>query len=81
MRIIALVATYNEQRFIGGCIEHLARQGVETYLLDDSSTDRTIEIAESYRGRGLIDIEKYQRPGFFSLTEQCRRKEELAAYT
>jgi glycosyltransferase involved in cell wall biosynthesis len=79
MRVIALVATYNEERFIGGCIDHLARQGVETYLLDDSSTDRTVEIAERYRGRGLVDIEKYQRPGFFSLVEQCRRKEELAA--
>ena len=78
MRVIALLATYNEERFVGGCIEHLARQGVETYLLDHSSTDRTVEIAENYRGRGLIDVERFPREGVFSLKEQCRRKEELA---
>ena len=78
MRVIALLAAYNEERFIGGCIEHLARQGVEVYLLDDSSTDHTVEIAEGYRGRGLIGLEAMERDGTFCLGKQLRRKEDLA---
>ena len=39
MRVVALLATYDEERFVGGCIEHLAAHGVETYLIDNESTD------------------------------------------
>jgi hypothetical protein len=78
MRVIALLAAHNEERFIGGAIEHFAKQGVETYLLDNSSTDRTVEIAESHRGRGLIDIETIDRHGVYPWTKILQRKEELA---
>ena len=43
MRILAIIATYNEERFIGGCLEHLFSQGVEAYLCDNQSTDGTRE--------------------------------------
>jgi hypothetical protein len=80
MRIVALIASHNERRFIGSCIEHLREQGVETYLIDNYSTDETVEIAERYLGRGLIGIETL--PGGegndFVLRTQLRRKEELA---
>src|SRR4029450_4028264 len=39
VRIVALIAAYNEARFIGGCLDHLHEQGVETYLCDNGSTD------------------------------------------
>ena len=52
MRIIALLATYNEERFIASIIQHLFHQGVWVYLMDNSSTDRTLAIAEEYLGRG-----------------------------
>ena len=80
MRIVALIASYNEQRFIGPCLEHLHGQGVESYLIDDESTDGTVEIAEGFLGRGLIGIEKLTREApCFDLVRQMRRKEELAA--
>lgn len=79
MRVVALLATYNERRFVGGCIEHLWEHGVETYLIDNDSTDQTVEIAERYGGRGLIGIERLPRKrDEFSLRTQLRRKEELA---
>src|SRR4029079_8936485 len=53
MRALALIAAYNEERFIGGCLEHLFSQGVEAYLCDNDSTDRTVAIAERYLGAGL----------------------------
>jgi glycosyltransferase involved in cell wall biosynthesis len=79
VRVLALIASHNEERFIGGCIEHLSRHGVETYLIDDGSTDRTVEIAEGYRGRGLIGLERRARDGIFRLRDILQRKEELAS--
>jgi glycosyltransferase involved in cell wall biosynthesis len=78
MRIVAILATYNEERFIGACLENLFRQGVEVYLCDNESTDQTVPIAESYQGRGLIGIETIPRVGVFNLRQQLERKERLA---
>lgn len=78
-RVVAMLATYNEERFIAGCLEHLAGQGVEVYLIDNCSTDRTVEIAKSYEGNGLIGIETLPREETFDLRTQLKRKEELAA--
>lgn len=79
MRIVAILASYNEERFIAGCLDHLFQQGVEVYLCDNESTDQTVAIAESYLGRGLIGIETLPRAGVFSLWPQLERKEQLAA--
>jgi len=79
MRVVALIASYNERRFIGPCLEHLHEQGVESYLIDDESTDETVEIAEGFLGRGLIGIEEVAREGFYDWRGLLRRKEELAA--
>lgn len=79
LRVIALLATYNEERFVAGCIEHLVRQGVDVYLIDNGSTDETVSRAEPYLGRGLIEIETLPRRGEFSLVDILERKEELAA--
>jgi glycosyltransferase involved in cell wall biosynthesis len=78
LRVIAIIAVYNERRFIAHCLEHLHEQGVETYLIDNCSTDSTVEIAERYLGRGLIGIESLPRNGSFALRAQLERKEELA---
>lgn len=78
MRIVALIQSYNEEVSIGACIEHLHGQGVDVYLLDDGSGDATVEIAERYLGRGVIDIEILPGHDSFALEEQCRRQEALA---
>lgn len=79
MRVIALLATYNEERFIEGCLNHLTRHGVDVYLIDNESTDSTVAIAESYIGRGVIGIETFRRDGVFRFADILRRKEALAA--
>jgi glycosyltransferase involved in cell wall biosynthesis len=79
MRVIALLATYNEERFIVASLENLTKQGVDIYLLDNESTDDTVAYARRYLGRGLIGIETLPRGGYFALSKQLRRKEELAA--
>lgn len=77
---MALLAAYNEERFIGGCLDHLIEHGVEAYLIDNSSTDRTVEIAERYLRSGLIGIETLPRSeGIHRWKVILKRKEELAA--
>lgn len=78
MRIVAILAAYNEQRFIGGCLDHFHEQGVETYLIDNCSEDETAAIAEQRLGQGLIGIERYPREGVYDWRGILRRKEELA---
>lgn len=78
-KIVAILATYNEERFIAGCLEHLFEQGVKVYMIDNCSTDRTVEIAGQYQSRGLIGMETLPREGSFALEQQLKRKEELAA--
>jgi glycosyltransferase involved in cell wall biosynthesis len=79
MRVIAVLATYNEDLCIAGCLEHLFRHGVEVHLIDNCSTDRTVAIAERYLRKGLIDIETYPRPDGYSWRPILERKEQIAA--
>ncbi|HET9766669.1 MAG TPA: glycosyltransferase [Thermoanaerobaculia bacterium] len=79
MRIVALIAAYNEARFIGGCLDHLHEQGVDAYLCDNGSTDDTVGIASQRLGRGLLGIEDLPRDGTFRWREILSRKEQLAA--
>ncbi len=79
MRVVALLATYNEERFIAATLDHLLEQGVDVYLIDNCSTDGTLEVATNYLDRGVIGIETLPRAGVFDLKAVLRRKEELAA--
>lgn len=78
MRIVAILASYNEQRFIGACLEHYLQQGIEVYLLDNDSTDNTLEIARGYLGQNLIGIERMPRHGMYQWQKILLRKEQLA---
>jgi hypothetical protein len=79
VRAVAILATFNEARFLAGCIEHLREQGVDVYVVDNESSDATVETAERYLGSGVIGIETMSRAGGASdLHERLLRKEELA---
>ncbi len=78
MRVVAILAAHNEERFIGRCLDQLAAQGVESYVIDNDSTDATREIAESRRGRGVIGCERIARNGVYSWRPILARKAELA---
>jgi len=78
MHVVALLSTYNERRFIASCLEHLHGQGVQTYLIDNGSTDGTVEIAEGHLGRDLLEIERLPRDGVYRWQKILERKEQLA---
>lgn len=79
MRVVAILATYNEERFIAACLENLFRHGIQVYLIDNDSTDQTVDIARLYLDRGLLGIENFPRDGVYRWTSILRRKEQLAA--
>jgi glycosyltransferase involved in cell wall biosynthesis len=77
LRVVAILATRNEEIFIQRCLEHLTLQGVDVYLLDNESTDKTVEIAEKFINKGIIGIEKFSFTGKFNLTKQLELKEKI----
>jgi glycosyltransferase involved in cell wall biosynthesis len=78
MRVVALLAIRNEELFLGQCLQHLYQQGVETCVIDNGSTDRSVEIAQSFMGRGVFRIEHLPYNGCFDLPEILKKKECLA---
>lgn len=78
MRVVAILATFNEERFIAPCLENLFSQGIEAYLIDNGSTDETVAIARRYLGKGLVGIENFPRDQSFHWAALLKRKEELA---
>ena len=77
LRVVAVIAARNEERFIAACLENLFRQGVQAYLCDNGSTDRTVEIAQAYLGAGLVGIEHIDFDGTYRWERILRRKEAL----
>jgi glycosyltransferase involved in cell wall biosynthesis len=77
-KVIALLAVYNEERFVAACLEHLIAQDIQAYLIDNGSIDQTAKIAARYLGRGLINIENFPRGDFYTWRPLLERKEELA---
>jgi hypothetical protein len=61
LRIVALISAFNEGDMIGWVIDHLAANRVHSYLIDDGSTDDTVEVAKQRLGRGLLGLEETGR--------------------
>ena len=59
LRIIALISAHNEGDIIYHVIGDLISNGVSVYLIDNQSTDNTIQEATRWLGRGLIHIERF----------------------
>ena len=80
-RVIALMTAYNEEDVIYHAIKHLTDAGVDVYLIDNWSTDRTIAVAQPLLGKGLIGIEQFPPEGpsgTYDWRPLLRRVEELA---
>jgi glycosyltransferase involved in cell wall biosynthesis len=82
-RVVALVSAYNEGDIIASVLEHLIENGVDVYLLDNHSTDDTVEQARPWLGRGLLKIESFPdgpdaQTDRFDWRAILRRKERLA---
>jgi hypothetical protein len=62
-RVVAIIPTYNEEDVIAQTLSDLVGQGIEVYLVDNWSTDATLERARPFLGRGLLEIERFPPTG------------------
>ena len=79
MKIVALLAVRNSEDYMARCLTHLIDNGVEIFVIDNQSTDRTAEIAKTYIGRGVIEVSEFPYPGYYDWTGILQHKEKLAA--
>jgi hypothetical protein len=80
-KVIAIIAVRNEEDIIKHTIKHLYNQGIDIYIIDNWSTDKTIQKIEGMIGKEILDIEKWPKnhpPEYFSLEGILKRKEVLA---
>jgi glycosyltransferase involved in cell wall biosynthesis len=57
MKVCAIISAYNEEDIIGEALESLISQGVDVYLIDNQSTDNTLEAIKKFCGRGLVGVQ------------------------
>ena len=77
--IVALLGIRNEALYLENCLEHLYQQGISTCIIDNNSTDNSLDIAKSFINRGVIQIETLQFDGYFDLFKILKYKEKLAS--
>jgi hypothetical protein len=56
--VLAIVPAYNKEDVIEQTIRDLTAQGLAIYLVDNWSTDGTLEVAKRHLGCGLIGVER-----------------------
>ncbi|MFZ2769944.1 MAG: glycosyltransferase family A protein, partial [Minisyncoccia bacterium] len=58
MRLSLIIPAYNEEKYIGTCLEHALRNSKgkfsEIIVIDNASTDSTKDVAEKYLGVRVI---------------------------
>lgn len=78
MRIAAILTTYNEARFLPHILDHYDRHGIEVFILDNESTDDSVEIARSFLARNVIAVETLPRKGYQDWVGVLKAKEDVA---
>jgi len=78
MRIVALLTVRNEELYLQRCLQHLQQQNIEVCLIDNGSTDKTLEIAERFLGRCVFRIEHLSFNGLFEWERIMSQKSKLA---
>jgi hypothetical protein len=61
--VTAIVCTFNEADVIQHTLDYLTGQGIRVIVLDNWSTDSTVEKARQFAGRGLVRVEQFPATG------------------
>jgi len=62
-KIIAIMTSYNDADIIETSIQNLIEENIDVYLIDNWSTDETLDLAKKFKGKGLIGIESFPKDG------------------
>lgn len=77
LRAAAVLCVRNEEDHVSFALADLIDEGLEVVLIDHESTDRTVQLAQAFVGRGLLGIERMPWAGRFSLAEQLEAKHRV----
>lgn len=78
MLVTAVLAIRNEEACLGNCLRHLARNGIDFFIIDNESSDASAEICRRREfAANLVGVQHLRYTGAFSLSEQLRRKMEI----
>lgn len=66
MKLSVVLATFNEEKNIGGCLESVKAIADEIIIVDGSSADRTVEIAKKYGAHVIVT----DNPPVFHINKQ-----------
>lgn len=75
--ILAILAVRNEAAYLEFLLPHLVSQGIDVALVDHGSIDRTGDIVEGYRDRGVVAVDHLAFEGTFPLAKLLRAKQAL----
>ena len=77
-RVVALLGVRNEGIYLERCIRHLISQEIDVCIIDNDSTDESLEIGRSFLGRGVLAVHRYPYPGYYDWRGILRYKESLS---
>lgn len=77
MRALAVVCVRNESMHVRRCLTDFIADGLDVFLIDNGSTDGSLEVAEDFLGCGLVGISHLKWNGEFSLKDQLRAKQSI----
>ena len=85
VRVTAIISAYNEADIIQQTVGDLAQQGIAVHVIDDGSTDGTVQALEPLLASGLVRIETLERKAAgsggvreFPWSAVLARKQQLA---
>jgi len=58
-KVVAIIPVFNEEDVIGGTLQYLIADGIAAYVVDNWSTDATLDIVRQYEGQGLLGWERF----------------------
>ena len=65
-KVVAIISAFNEEDIIYQVIGDLISQGIHVYLINNCSTDATVECASKWLGQGLLCIENFPQDASYS---------------
>lgn len=77
LSILALLTVRNESDYISHCLRHLIDQGLSVCLIDNGSTDDTVQKASEFLSTGKLRIEHLAYNGCFELANVLKNETRL----
>tara|TARA_B110000467_G_scaffold38285_1_gene34919 strand:+ start:2357 stop:4681 length:2325 start_codon:yes stop_codon:yes gene_type:complete len=78
--VTAIVSVFNEEDIVVESIKKILEQGVKVYVIDNGSTDKTLELIKKIKHKGIVGIEEFHdiSSNFNEWESILKRKQEIS---